>query len=232
MMATSSTNAANPHLYSKLSFDPVKDLTPVIFVASVPNVLVVPPSSPFKTVQDLIAFAKANPGKLTYGSAGVGASQHLAGEQSKSVLGLDIVHVPYKSSAPAAADLMGGHVDLMLDTGSLPNIKSGKLRALAVAAEMRIPALPDVPTFDELGIPGLYASAWYGIGAPPSVPKEVVDRLNQEFNEALQNPEIKQRLIEFGAEIGGGTPDKFAAFSRAEIDRHRDIVKLSGTKLD
>ena len=148
------------------------------------------------------------------------------------MLGVDVVHVPYKGSALAAADLMGGHVDLMLDTGSLPNIKSGKLRALAVAAKTRVPALPDVPTFDELGIPGLYASAWYGISAPAGAPKEVIDRLNQEFNKALQTPEIKQRLIEFGAEIGGGTSDEFAAFARAEIDRYRDIVKLSGAKLD
>lgn len=232
IMATSSTNAANPHLYSRLGFDPVADFTPVAFVAEVPNVLVVPASSPFRSVQELVAHARANPGQLTYGSGGTGASQHLAGEQFKSVLGIDVVHVPYKGSAPAAADLMGGHVSLMLDTGSLPNIRSGKLRALAVAAKARVPALADVPTFDELGIPGLYASAWYGIMLPAGAPAEVVARLNREFNAALQNPEVRQRLIEFGAEVGGGTPDAFAAFSRAEIDRYRDIVKLSGAKLD
>jgi tripartite-type tricarboxylate transporter receptor subunit TctC len=230
VMATSSTNAANPHLYARLGFDPVKDFAPVVFVAEVPNILVVPAAAPWKTAQELIADAKANPGKLTYGSAGIGASQHLAGALFKNVAKIDVLHIPYKGSGPAAADLIAGHLSMMLDTGSLPHINGGRLRALAVAAKTRIAALPNVPTFDEVGLKGMYASAWYGIMAPAGTPRAVVDRLNREANEALKSPELHKQLVEFGAQVGGGTAEEFAAFAAAEIRRYEEIVAISGAK--
>jgi len=232
IMATSSTNAANPHLYAHLGFDPVRDFAPVVFVASVPNILVVPAASPAHTALELIADARANPGKLTYGSAGIGASQHLAGALFKNITKVDVLHVPYKGSGPAAADLMAGHISMMLDTGSLPHIVGGKLRALAVASNARLAALPDVPTFEELGIHGMIASAWYGIMAPAGTPKPVVDRLNAESNAVLRTADMRKRLTDFGAEIGGGTADEFAAFAVAEIERYQTIVALSGAKME
>lgn len=232
LMATSSTNAANPHLYKQLGFDPVKDFAAVAFIASVPNILEVPENSPFNSAKDLIAYAKKNPAKLTYGSGGVGSSQHLAGSMLKHAAGIDILHVPYKGSAPAVADLMGGHISLMLDTGSMPHIKGGKFKPLAVASKARLPMLPDTPTFDEVGVPGMYASAWYGIMAPAGTPTAVIDRLNAEVNAVLQSPETRKQLLELGAEVGGGTPQSFTTFSRAEIGRYADIVKQSGAKLE
>jgi len=232
IMATSSTNAANPHLYARLGFDPLKDFAAILFVASVPNILVVPAASPARTAQELIDRARANPGKLTYGSAGIGASQHLAGALFKNVARIDIVHVPYKGSGPAAADLMAGHIDMMLDTGSLPHITGGKLRALAIASKARLPTLPNVPTFEELGLKGMLASAWYGLMAPAGTPKAIVDRLNRDANVALQSPELRKQLTEFGAEIGGGSADEFARFATAEVGRYADIVNISGAKLE
>jgi tripartite-type tricarboxylate transporter receptor subunit TctC len=232
IMATSSTNAANPHLYARLGFDPVKDFAPVVFVASVPNILVVPAASPARTALELIAEAKANPGKLTYGSAGIGASQHLAGALFKNITKIDVLHVPYKGSGPAAADLMAGHISMMLDTGSLPHIAGGRLRALAVASKTRLPALPDVPTFEELGVRGMIASAWYGLMAPAGTPSAIIDRLNRDSNAVLQSADFRQRLTDFGAEIGGGTAEEFAAFAIAEIKHYEEIVALSGAKME
>jgi tripartite-type tricarboxylate transporter receptor subunit TctC len=232
IMATSSTNAANPHLYARLGFDPVKDFAPILFVASVPNILVVPASSPARSLQELLDAARANPGKLTYGSAGIGASQHLAGALFKNLAKVDIVHVPYKGSGPAAADLMAGHIDMMLDTGSLPHITGGKLRALAIASKSRLSTLPNVPTFEEAGLKGMIASAWYGLMAPAGTPRPVIERLNSDANAALQSPELRKQLVEFGAEIGGGSAEEFARFAAAEIKRYAEIVSISGAKLE
>jgi tripartite-type tricarboxylate transporter receptor subunit TctC len=232
LMATSSTNAANPHLYSRLGFDPVKDFAPVIFVASVPNILVVPANAPVKTAKELLAQAKARPGSLAYGSGGVGSSQHLAGAMLKHAAGIDILHVPYKGSAPAVTDLMAGHVNLMLDTGSMSHIKGNRLKPLAVASKTRLPMLPNVPTFDQVGLPGMYASAWYGIMAPAGTPQPIVDRLNAEINKVIQEPKTRTKLIELGAEIGGGSPKQFSDFVNVEITRYGDIVKMSGAKLE
>ena len=233
LMGSISPNAVNLHLYTRLGFDPVKDFTPITFVSSVPNILVVPASSPAKTVQDLIALANASPGRLNYGSGGVGSSQHLAGVLFKSATKVDVVHVPYKGTAPAEADLVAGHISFMLDTTTcLPFIAAGKLRALAVASKARNPALPDVPTFDEVGIPGIYASSWYGLMGPAGMPRDIVDRLSRETREILQTPEMKKRMADFGAEIGGGSPEDFTAFINSEIKRYEEIVRLSGAKLD
>jgi tripartite-type tricarboxylate transporter receptor subunit TctC len=233
LMASISPNAVNVHLYSKLGFDPVKDFTPIIYVSAVPNILVVPAASPFKTVKDVIDAAKAKPGSLNYGSAGVGSSQHLAAVQFMAASKIDIVHVPYKGTAPAEADLVAGHISLMLDTTTcLPFIAAGKLRALAVASRQRNPALPNVPTFDEAGLPGVYASSWYGLAGPANMPKAIVDKINAEANQVLQSADMKRRMADFGAEIGGGTPEDFGNFMASETKRYEEIVRLSGAKLD
>jgi tripartite-type tricarboxylate transporter receptor subunit TctC len=233
LMGSISPNAVNLHLYSKLGFDPVKDFAPIVYVSAVPNILVVPASSPYKTVKELIDAAKANPGKLNYGSGGVGSSQHLAAVQFMSAAKIDIVHVPYKGTAPAEADLAAGHISLMLDTTTcLPFVASGRMRALAVASKKRNPALPNVPTFDEVGLPGVYASSWYGLMAPAGTPRPIIDKLNAQANEVLQSADMKRRMAEFGAEIGGGTPEEFGQFIVSEIKRYESIVRLSGAKLD
>ncbi|MCP1401744.1 tripartite tricarboxylate transporter substrate binding protein [Achromobacter insolitus] len=233
LVATSSTNAANPHLYARLGFDPVKDFTPVAFVAEIPNILEVPKQSPFQSVADLITAAKANPGKLNYGSGGVGSSQHLAGSMFKYLTGVDVMHIPYKGSGPAVSDLLAGQVDMMIDTGSLAQVQAGALRALAVASRQRLPALPDVPTFAEAGVKDMYASAWYGIVAPAGTPPDVVQRLNKEVNAVVADPEMKKRMEGMGALVPEGqTPEAFGAFIRSEIDRYADIVKMSGAKME
>jgi tripartite-type tricarboxylate transporter receptor subunit TctC len=233
LMATSSTNAANPHLYSRLGFDAAKDFAPVAFVAEIPNILEVPKQSPFKSVADLVAVAKAEPGKLNYGSGGVGSSQHLAGAMFKYLTGADVLHIPYKGSGPAVSDLLAGQVDMMLDTGSLAQVQAGALRALAVASRQRLPALPDVPTFDEAGVPKMYASAWYGIVAPAGTPADVVQRLNKEVNAVTSTPEVKQRMESMGALVPAGqTPEEFSTFIQSEIARYAEIVKISGAKME
>ena len=227
LMATSSTNAAGPHLFANQGFDAAKDFTPVVLVCTIPNIMVVPASSPWNSVKDLMNDAKANPGKFTYGSAGIGASQHLAGAQFKTVTGLDIRHVPYKGSGPAAVDLMAGHIDMMLDTGSMANIKGGKLKALGVASDKRIPELPNVPTMKEAGVP-MVANAWYGVMLPAGAPKDVTEKLNAAFNKVLKDPEVRKHLQSIGAQVDGGSVAEFTKFSQSEIKRYEGIVKMSG----
>jgi tripartite-type tricarboxylate transporter receptor subunit TctC len=189
--------------------------------------MVVPTASPWNSLKDLMNDAKQNPGKFTYGSAGIGASQHLAGAQFKTVTGLDIRHVPYKGSGPAALDLMAGHIDMMLDTGSLNNIKGGKLKALGVASEKRIPELPNVPTLREAGVP-MVANAWYGVMLPAGAPKELTEKLNAAFNKVLNDPEVKRSLQSIGAQVDGGSVAEFTRFSQSEIKRYEGIVKMYG----
>ena len=227
LMATSSTNAAGPHLFANQGFDAAKDFTPVVLVCTIPNIMVVPESSPWNSMKDLMADAKQNPGKFTYGSAGIGASQHLAGAQFKTVTGLDVRHVPYKGSGPAALDLMAGHIDMMLDTGSLNNIKAGKLKALGIAADKRIPELPNVPTMKEVGVP-MFANAWYGVMLPAGAPKDITEKLNAAFNKVLKDPEVRKSLQGIGAQIDGGSVVEFTKFSQSEIKRYEGIVKMSG----
>ena len=233
LMGSISPNAINVHLYPKLPFDLIKDFTPIAFVSSLPIFLVVPANSPFQTLSDLLAYAQRNPSKLTYGSGGVGSSQHLAGVQFMAITKTELLHVPYKGTAPAEADLMAGHVTLMLDTATcIPFVKSGKLRALAVASSKRNPALPQVPTFDEQGVPNLYASSWYGLMGPAGMPAAMVQQLNAATNEVLRSPELLARMHELGAEVGGGSPDDYAQFIQAEIQRYADIVKKSGARME
>ncbi|MDB5829800.1 MAG: hypothetical protein JWQ73_4020 [Variovorax sp.] len=233
LMSSISPNAVNISLYNRLGFDPVKDFEPIVYVSAVPNILVVPADSPFKTVKDVVDAARANPGKLNYGSAGVGSSQHLAAVQFNAAAKINIVHVPYKGTSPAEVDLVSGHISLMLDTTTcLPFIAGGKLRALAVASKKRNPALPDVPTFDEAGVPGVYASSWYGLSAPAGTPKAIIDKLNTETNLVLKSPTFQKRMADFGAEVGGGTPEEFGQFMASETKRYAEIVRISGAKID
>jgi tripartite-type tricarboxylate transporter receptor subunit TctC len=233
MIGTVSSHAINPALNPKLPFDPVKDFTPVSLVASIPFAMIVHPSVPAKTVQEFVALARAKPGTLNYSSAGSGTSNHLAGELLRSMTGIDIVHVPYKGSAPALNDLIAGQVSLMFDLvlTAAPHVKSGAVRGLAVTGAQRSSALPELPTVAE-SIPGYEVSAWFGIFAPAGVPQPVVQRLNAEFVKALQQPDLRQRLASQGAEPLTNTPDEFAAYLRAEIDKWAKVVKAAGMKPD
>lgn len=232
LLATSSTNAANPHLYKRTGFEPIKDFAPIASVALIPSVMVVPATSRFKSPKDVIETAKANPGKLSYGSGGVGASAHLAGELFKSVAKVDIIHIPYKGSGPALTDVMGGQLDFMFDTGAFPHIKGGKIRALAVAADKRHPQLPEVPTFDELGIKGMVMNAWYGLAAPAGTSPALIAKVNTALNHALKSGDLAKRLADIGAEVRSGSPEDFAKFWRSEVDRYAGLVKMTGATLD
>jgi tripartite-type tricarboxylate transporter receptor subunit TctC len=233
-MGTVGTHAINASLYSKLPYDHVKDFVPVILVAGVPNVLVVNPSLPVSSVAELIAYAKANPGKLNFASSGNGTSIHLSGELFKTMAGVQMTHVPYKGSAPALQDLLGGQVQLMFDNlpPSLPNIKAGKLKALAVTSATRAPALPDVPTMAEAGLPGFEASSWFGILAPAGTPPAIVAKLNAEVAKWLASPEAQEKLLALGANPAGGTPEDFAKHIAAETAKWAKVVKESGAKVD
>lgn len=230
LVVTSSTNAANPHLYKRLGFDAAKDFAPVAFVANIPNVLEVAKGSKFKSVKELIDYAKANPGALNYGSGGIGSSQHLAASLLQHTTGTEFAHIPYKGSGPAVSDLLGKRLDFMIDTGSMAQVKGGNLDALAVASEKRIAFLPDVPTFEEAGVKGMIASAWYGIAAPAGTPQDIVDYLNSALNKALADPEIKKQLESMGAQLSEGenTSATFAKFMTDEIERYGQLVKMSG----
>jgi len=233
LMTTSSTHGINTHLYAKPGYDVAKDFANVAFVGSIPNVLEVPAKSPFQTAQQLLEFAKANPGKLNYGSAGIGSSQHLAAAQLIHAAKIDITHVPYKGSGPAVADLLGANLDFMLDTGSLSQVKGGALRALAVASKTRLAEFPDVPTFDDIGLKDMYAAAWYGVATHASVPREIVDRLNKEINAVLQEPEMIARLQAMGVQVGPlQSPKELDAFVESEGKRFKTLVDLSGAKME
>ena len=232
-MASSSPNAINIHIYPKLPFDPLRDFTAIGYVTAVPNILVVPGNAPANTAQELLAYIKANPGKVNYGSAGVGSSQHLAASMLITATGANIVHVPYKGTGPAETDLIAGHIAMMLDTTAcLPFVAGGRMKALAVASKSRNPALPNVPTFDEIGVPGVYSSAWYGIMAPAGLPQEIVNRINTELNAVLKSPEVRKKIADFGGEPGGGSPADFDRFVASELKRYADIVKASGAKVE
>ena len=234
MIGTVSSHAINPALNPKLTYDPVKDFTPISLVASIPFAMIVHPSVPAKSVRELISLAKSKPASLNYSSAGNGTSNHLAGELLKSMAGIDIVHIPYKGSAPALNDLVAGQVSLMFDLvlTAAPHVKSGAVRGLAVTGAKRSSALPDLPTVAESGVPGYEVSAWFGIFAPAEVPQPVVQRLNAEFVKALQQPDLRQRLASQGAEPLTSTPDEFSAYLRSEIAKWAKVVKDSGMKVD
>ena len=221
-------------LYAKLAYNLMRDLAPVILVARVPNVMVVHPSVPARSVKEFIDYAKANPGKINFASSGSGTSIHMSAELFKLLTGVDIVHIPYKGSAAALTDLIGGQVSVMFDNlpPSMPHIRSGKLRPLAVTTTTRYPTLPDLPTMIEAGVPGYEASSWFGIMVPAGTPKDIIARLNAEAAKIMALPDVRERFDQQGAIASPGTPEDFDAFIRDEIAKWGKVVKASGAKVD
>ncbi|MCM5569730.1 tripartite tricarboxylate transporter substrate binding protein [Burkholderiaceae bacterium FT117] len=234
LVSASSLHGITPFLYTKLNYDPNKDLVPVIALASFANVLVVNPKVKANSVKELIELAKANPGKLTCASSGSGSSIHMSCEMFKHMLGLDITHVPYKGSAPAVTDLIGGQVDLMFDNipSAITHIRAGKLRALATTGAKRAAALPDLPTMQESGVTGYESGAWFGIVVPAGTPASIIARLNAEGQKAVASPAFVKRMTDLGYEVVGGTPEQMAAMIKAEYERWGPIVKASGAKVN
>ena len=233
LVCTVGTHGINQALYNKLPFDPVKDFEPITLLATVPNVLVVHPSVKANNVSELIALAREKPGKLNYASSGNGTSIHLSAELFKSMTRTFMTHIPYRGSAPAITDLMGGQADLMFDNlpTALPFIKAGKLRALGVTTTKASVALPSAPPIADT-LPGYEASSWFGIVAPAGTPKDIVQKINQALVKALQNPEVRERLINQGAEPVGNTPEQFGDYIKAELLKWSKVVKISGAKVD
>jgi tripartite-type tricarboxylate transporter receptor subunit TctC len=197
----------------------------------VPSFLVVPGNSPANSAKDLVAMAKASPGKLNFGSGGVGSSQHLFSVMFNTATGIQTVHVPYKGTAPAENGLIAGEIDYMVDPPTaLPFVEAGRMKALAVASATRSPALPNVPTLDEVGIPNVHTSTWYGFLAPAGTPKPIVDKLNREINAVLKNPEIQARLLKNAAQSYDWSPEQFTKFAKEELERYKDVVRASGAK--
>ena len=234
LLMMSLTLAVNPSLYKKLPYDTEKDLMPVSLVASAPLILVVHPSLPVKSLKEFIAHAKANPGKFNFGSGGPGTTPHLAGEMLKSMAGLQMTHVPYKGGGPALADLIGGQLQLMLENipSTLPHVKSGKLRVLALSGLKRSALVPEVPTLDEAGLKGYEIVGWNGLFLPAGTPNAIVSRLHAETVKALALPDIKERLAGMGAEGVGNTPAQFSAFVKAEIKKWAQVVRAAGLRLE
>ena len=234
LMGSAGPLAINASLFSKMPFDPIRDLAPVTLAASTPNVLVVHPSLPAATVRELIALAKARPGEINFASSGHGTPAHLAGELFNSMAGVKLIHVPYKGAAPALADLLGGQVQIMFSTmpPALPHVKDAKLRALAVTSLKRSPAAPDLPTMDEAALPGFEAITWHGVVVPAGTSAAIIARLNREIVAILHLPEVVERLSGQGAESLGSTPEEFAAYIRSESVKWAKVVRESGAKAE
>jgi len=231
-MGNISTHGINPALFKNLPYHPIRDFAPVSMLGTTPNVLVVHPSVPAATMSEFIAYVKANPGKIHYGSSGIGGSPHLAMELLKAMTGTDMLHVPYKGSGAVLIDLLSGqiHTTSASVTGQLPHIKSGKLRALAVTSTKRIAQLPDVPTVIESGIPGYEVTIWYGMFVPAAVPKPIIARLNAELVKLLNTPGLKTRLGQSGIDAASSTPEELAAFVKVEVAKWTRVVKIAGVQ--
>jgi len=234
LFSASTTMAINASLYAKLPYDTLKDLAPVSLLASIPNILVANPALPANTVQELIALAKASPGKLNYATPGSGTTPHLAGELFKTVAGINMTHVPYKGAGPAIVDVLGGHVPMLFD--NIPSVQSqvntGKMKAIGVTSAQRSPAMPNVPTFIEAGLAGFEANSWWAILAPAGTPKEIIARLNTEVLKALNDAGLRERYLGLGAVPAPGTPEECGAHVRAEIGKWAAIIKASGARVD
>ena len=224
----------NPHVYKKMTYDPMKDLVPVTNMLRVPLVLAVNPEVPAKNLQELIAYIKAQKGAASWASAGNGTPQHMTGELFRTTAKLEMTHVPYKGSAPAINDLVGGHVPMMFDTtiAIIPQIKAGKVRAIAVSGVRRSPQLPDVPTFAEAGLVGVESYGWYALFAPAKTPKDVVARINESVLGFMKTPEFQKVLADAGSEYVGDTPENFAAFVKSESAKWERVAKETGATLD
>jgi tripartite-type tricarboxylate transporter receptor subunit TctC len=238
VMGAVATHAINPWLFNNLPYDPIKDFAPVTIVASVPNVLVMnvdfAKKNHIEKLGDLVAYAKANPGKLNYGSGGNGSAGHLSGELLKARAGINVEHIPYQGAAPAQLALLSGQSDFMFDNlaASAPLIKDGKVKALAVTTTQRSSLLPDVPTVEESGVKGFDLGTWFGIFTTGGTPAAVVDKLNKAYSQALMQPDVRQRLLTMGSEIKPMSGAEFAAFVKQEKDKYKEIVKLSGASLN
>jgi tripartite-type tricarboxylate transporter receptor subunit TctC len=232
LLVTPASFTIVPSLIDKLPYDPAKDFEPITLINTTPLVVVVNPSVPAKSIQELIALAKARPGALNFGSAGSGGSNHLAGELFNAMAGVKIVHIPYKGNAPALTDLVGGHVDLLFNglTSALPLIKAGKLRPLAVTSLTRSGALPDIPTLDELGLKGFQAVAWNGLSAPARTPKDVIGRINADVLKVIRSPGFVEQLKAEGSDPVGDSPVQFAAFLREETAKWSKVIKFAAIK--
>jgi tripartite-type tricarboxylate transporter receptor subunit TctC len=232
------THAINPWLFSKLPYDPIKDFAPVTLIAHVPNVLVMTPERAqqlnIRSARELVAHARANPGKLNFASGGNGSAGHMAGELLKSQARISAVHIPYAGAAPAQLGLLAGQTDFMFDNlaSALNQVKAGKLLAFAVTTPRRAESMPDVPTMAESGLPGFDVSTWFGVFAPAGTPPAVVERLNKEFTAALRSPEMRERLARMGAEPAPMTPGDFQQFVRSEMAKYEKVVKFSGARVD
>lgn len=234
LLGNASIHVINPSLYPKIPFDALTDFTPITQLAHVPLILVVNNDLPVRSVKELIAYAKANPGKLNFASSGNAAAPHLAGESFKLATGIDMQHVPYKGSSPALTDLIGGQVQLMFDSmpSAMPFVKAGKLRPLAVTTAKRSLAVPDLSTVAEAGVPGYDISTWYGLWGPKGLSKEVTDKLANEVARILKLPDVKERYAALGAEPVGNSPEEFAAYCKSELLKWAKVVKDSGAKAD
>jgi tripartite-type tricarboxylate transporter receptor subunit TctC len=234
LMGAVATHAINPSLYPAMPYDAARDFAPVTQVASTPNVLVVNPSLPVKTVQELVAYARAHPGKLNFGSGSTGSAGHLAGELMKSMAGIDMTHVPYKGAAAAMQDLVAGRLDLMFDNlaSAQGQIKAGTVRALAVTTTKRSALAPDIATMGESGLPGFDINTWFGVFAPAGTPAPLVQRLHDGFAAALASEDVRTKMLALGAEPVASTPAAFAAFVDAEAKKYARLVKASGARVD
>ena len=232
IVAHAGSHAINAALYPKLTYDPQRDFTPVMLLMTAPNVLVVNPSLPIKTVQDFITYAKKQPGKLTYGSGGNGSSAHLTMEAFKSATGIDLVHVPYKGSNPALTDIIGGQIPLMFVNlpPAVPHIKTGKIRAVAVTTARRSNALADVPTVAESGLAGFETVAWFGVLGPAGMPRDIVQRLNAEIAKVMQSADWKERIVALGGDSAPGAPEALAERIRTDVARWKKVVADAGIK--
>src|SRR6185436_8196477 len=228
------SHGINESLYTKLNYDPLKDFESVTLLFSSANLVLVPPSSPAKNMAELVALAKTMGGKMTYGSQSIGSGGHISGEIVKSKNNVQLVHVPYKGSAPALIDLVAGRVDFLFDPiiTALPFAKEGKVRALGITSDKRSPLAPEIPTLREQGFVGYDVNPWFGISAPAGTPRPVIDSLNAEFRKAMANPDIAKRMTEQGIDVTTGTPEEYTAFIKSETARWREVVKASGARVD
>ena len=234
LIQVATSHATNPALQAKMPFDPIRDFAPVTLLSQAPNLWVVHPSLPAHNMRELIALAKSRPGQIDYASAGTGSSQHLAGELLKSLAGIAMVHIPYKGSPPALIDVLGGRVVLMCSTiaPAMPQVKAGKLRALAVTSLTRSAAAPEIPTVAESGLPGYEATAWQGVLAPAATPRDIIVKINTEIVRVIKQPEVRRQLADQGYEPVGNSPEQFAAYIKSEILKWTRVIKAAGLKAE